>query len=423
MPDATATTPLHRLIVAAAIAVAAIRITLPTLTHVAVGAGYGDFSSYYYGARVALAGGSPYDLAALDELAKAEIGRSVNPYIYPPPFLLVMAPLAALPVRAARLTWLALELVVMGGAMLLLRRLLGVAGDPKTATLLIAVALATFAPLYDNLLMGQVNFLVMVLLLAGLGRLLCGRDVSGGAFIGAAAIVKMSPALLLLWAVLRGRWRALLGAAAAAAVLALASFAVAGPAVQREFYLEVLPGFSQRFPEVKLRVDWIGNHSLPSAVAALLPGDRPRRLSPAAQAFSGVASLALLAATAWACNGKTRDPRVLLTEASMFLVLMVAFPVFAFEHHLVHLLLPIGILAIGATQGMVTARMAAWLGVGYVLLAIPPAEIQSIERWTGAALPWGVLHHAVREMKLVGMMIVFVTLFTARRRAAQVATA
>ncbi|HVS03016.1 MAG TPA: hypothetical protein VMT16_09620 [Thermoanaerobaculia bacterium] len=49
-----------------------------------------DFDSYHYAARVAAAGGDPYDLAALDRAAAAEGWRVVHPYFYPPPFLLAM---------------------------------------------------------------------------------------------------------------------------------------------------------------------------------------------------------------------------------------------------------------------------------------------------------------------------------------------
>ena len=51
-----------------------------------------DFATYYYACRVAAEGGDPYVRGQLGQAARADGSRrGVHPFLYPPPFLLLMA--------------------------------------------------------------------------------------------------------------------------------------------------------------------------------------------------------------------------------------------------------------------------------------------------------------------------------------------
>ena len=72
-----------------------------------------DFKTYYYAMDVAWEGGDPYDKKALSANARAdEVPGGTHPFLYPPPFLLVMlwSPSAdrvnsTLQFRVTRITW------------------------------------------------------------------------------------------------------------------------------------------------------------------------------------------------------------------------------------------------------------------------------------------------------------------------------
>lgn len=406
---------LRRVLLASCAAAIALHLGHAAL-QVAKARGPGDFASYYYGARVALEGGDPYDLPALNDLSRLEAGTDVNPYLYPPPLLVPCAPLALLPQRTARLVWLSLEIAAMAGALALLKRLLAPAAGALAdwLPLLLLLLAASFAPLYDNFLMGQVNFMVLVLLLLGLERLARSRDIAAGALLGAAAMIKMSPALLCGWLALKGRYRAVASAIVAFVLFSVASLPLAGPSSQLHFYRDVLPRFSHGFPDVRLRIDWFGNHSLPSAIQALWPGPYPMRLSGPARAISFGVEAVLLVLAAWTCRRRSSDPPTLLLEASIVIVLMVAFPVFTFDHHLAYLLLPMALMAVIAAQGALGKAWIPWLGLAYALLAMPLSFLATLDRLEGSAA-FQTLVSVLRKEKLIGIGILLAALIVIRK--------
>ena len=370
--------PLRRFVLFSCLAVAALRVGLPVLGQVLRGPAR-DFASYYYAGRVVREGGNPYRGSELNERSREETGRAVNPYIYPPPFLLVCTGLAGLSIDTARRVWFVLELAGLAACLYVLGRMLK--RLEMDGVLLLGVVAVTFPPLYENLVMGQVNALVLLLILLGLERLGEGSERAAGALLGAAAIIKMSPALLVVWLLVRRRFSAVVGALASAVGLMLLALPVVGPASFRHFFGQLLPGFSSGFPGVALRVDWVGNHSLPSLVQLFAPGERPRQLSDSARMLSiGIEAVLLLMVLAW-CLRRPWSARGSLGEASAILVLMVSFPVYVYDHHLVYLLLPIGLVAAAISRRELSGRWPALVAGAYALLAVPPSGFGVLAQW------------------------------------------
>ncbi len=395
MPEETAR--LTRPLVVALLLLAAVKAVVPTL-HMAVKPGRpGDFGSYYFAARVLGEGGNPYDLDRLNELAVREIHHRVNPYLYPPPFLLLVMPFSRLPFHPARIAWFFLELLGLAACLILLHRIVG--ESSRLILLFIAFCGLTYPALYENLLMGQANFLVFLLMLLGIAELIESRDLSAGALLGAAAILKMSPAILLLYLVCRRRFRAVAAAVGSALLLSILSLAAVPAAWQIFFYAKLLPSFSRRFPLVHLRVDWIGNHSLPALAASLFPSSSPLVLSGTARIASLLLELLILALLVYLVTRGGGARTSLLTGISLFTIPMVAFPVFAYEHHLLYLLLPLSVGVSAAMRGAVPRRCGPLLGVAYGLLAIPPAQLALASRSLGAG------RRLVSQVKLSGIFL------------------
>jgi hypothetical protein len=193
-----------------------------------------DFSAYWAAAHQLNAGTSPYTPLQLEGPYAPQ--RQFL-YLYPPPLAAVMTPLAALfsDYRVAAWVWAAI------GALLLIVSIRTLARSERIGErypllsgrgrwLLVAAAFA-FPPVVGELVMGNVHFLLLWLLtLAWLG-IARGDPVGrlrGGALAGIAAVVKVFPGLLLLWALLARAPRVAIGLLIGAGLAALLALPLTG---------------------------------------------------------------------------------------------------------------------------------------------------------------------------------------------------
>ncbi|WP_393952601.1 glycosyltransferase 87 family protein [Streptomyces murinus] len=131
-------------------------------------------------------------------------------------------------------------------------------------------ALALFEPLRDTTFsFGQVNVVLLALVLTDARLLSSGRGRWAGAGIGLAAAIKLTPALFIGLLLLAGRRRAAAQATAvAAAVTALA--ALVDPAASRFYWTRALWDTSRVG-----RLDYVSNQSLQGVLARLGETGRP----------------------------------------------------------------------------------------------------------------------------------------------------
>lgn len=147
---------------------------------------------------------------------------------YPPPFLLIAAPLALLPYLAALALW---QAATLGAAVATATRI-----APGRATILAALAApATFVCLGH----GQNAFLTASLLSGGLW-LLDRRPIAAGLLLGCLAYKPQFALLLPVVLLAAGEWRAFAGAAAASLTLVAATMLLWGWPVWQAF-IDSLP--------------------------------------------------------------------------------------------------------------------------------------------------------------------------------------
>jgi len=151
--------------------------------------------------------------------ARAILFQNKDPYIdfsfnsFSPFFYVVIAPLALVPDYAASLLWSLLSLGFLIGVVGLTRAMVEQTLAPKR------LARPWWGPLFagtlitDNLYLGQSNLLALFLVCCALYALLVGHDLRAGALLSVAIAWKLTPALFLFYFALKGRLRALLGAA------------------------------------------------------------------------------------------------------------------------------------------------------------------------------------------------------------------
>jgi hypothetical protein len=170
-----------------------------------------DFLAYEAGADALASGQSPFG-------AKDSLGLA---YVYPPAIALVVLPLQLLG-RAAPVAWYALSVAVFAAGVAALRRALAPREGERSGSvaLELGVPLALVAlPLASGLLRGQIGPILAGLVALGAAEVARGREVRGGAWLGAAAALKATPVLAVLALAFDRRPRAFAGALAAAALL------------------------------------------------------------------------------------------------------------------------------------------------------------------------------------------------------------
>ena len=184
---------------------------------------YTDFTQWWVAGRQALNGqtASLFDPTEFIKIQAALAGSGVvyATWPYPPTFLLILAPLAALPYIAAFLVW---DLLTLAGCVatvfFIVRRL------P-------AIALVLAGPFTAwNFVGGQNGFLTASLFGAAL-LFLERRHVLAGVFVGCLTYKPQFGILVPLALVASVEWRALVSAAVTATLLASASIVVLGTGV------------------------------------------------------------------------------------------------------------------------------------------------------------------------------------------------
>jgi hypothetical protein len=243
-----------------------------------------DFDAFHIAGRMVWRGdiAQAYHLPSLLEVQQALTGeQAFLPWTYPPPFNLVVAALAPLPIGLAYLVFAGSTLAAY---LLVLRRIAG----PLFATVIVALAPALFIAVAG----GQNGFLTGTLIgLAGLG-LLGGRTLAGLP-LGLMVIKPHLAVGLAVGALVLRRWRCLAVAAATAALALALSTAVLGPAIW--------PAFLGGVDEAKafLAAGAYPLFRMISVYAWLRSLDLPAALALAAQGATAVAVLSLIPLALW----------------------------------------------------------------------------------------------------------------------------
>src|SRR5215471_15880957 len=167
-----------------------------------------DFNVYYFAAREIIGGRDPYTNS---------LGPSTT-YLYPPLLAQALAPLALLPLPVVAYVWFLVSAASLAAAAAMSAKL--VTGEtarpieyagrtqsesarPWLVWVLAVAVLIRFA--LDTFDMGQVNAVVVALSVAHLYLLGRGRRTGSAIALAVATAIKLSPALLVLYHLSRGR--------------------------------------------------------------------------------------------------------------------------------------------------------------------------------------------------------------------------
>lgn len=247
-------------------------------------------------------------------------------YIYPPSFALLVAPLGLLSDGVAAAVWLGIEQASLAVALIVVVRWLR---PTRWAVAALLFATLTFYPLWVDVVQGQANLLVLLLVTVGIVGILRGQPAFGAA-IGAAAALKLTPVILIVWLLLERRFRA--------AAFVLGGFALLTGAGFILRFHDTLTYFSQVLPALARGTAFYANQSLAGVL------DRTLSTNPYTQpwiALSWVSVLVIAAAVIligwwwW----QTR-PQAALARGAAFIPLIPLLSSVTWTHHLV-IVLPV----------------------------------------------------------------------------------
>ena len=171
---------------------------------------FNDFDFYWASARLITRGRDPYDLVQMHQVL-ASIGlhpSSAMGYAYPLALAYLMVPLSFLPPLVAGLVFSGISLVALAAAATML--LAPLRGLWWVERLAIAFAIGSFVPITGSLRMGQINLLVLLLLVVAF------RGLARASTLALAGAIKLSP-VVGLFSFPPSQWwsrRGLLGGAA-----------------------------------------------------------------------------------------------------------------------------------------------------------------------------------------------------------------
>ena len=202
---------------------------------------------------------------------------NVDVYEYPPPFLILPRALAvtAPDFLHFRMIWFALNGAVVLSGLLVVARIMGpVAG---TRALLLSPLVFASDHTISTLQIGNLQAMVIALAMLAMVFLARGRYLTGGALLAYATLSKLFPGMLIVYLLVRRRWRALEWTVGLSTALVVISLLDTGWAPYHAF-LHQLPRLlgGEAFPAFRNPASIAKNYSVPGMVFKLqlfgLPG-------------------------------------------------------------------------------------------------------------------------------------------------------
>jgi hypothetical protein len=370
-----------------------------------------DLDVNLVGARQLMRGHDIYDVVA----SRADGIRHVSPamryafrdtfssFVGAPLVAVLHAPLTALDHADAAALFRFVNLVAMIGALLLVSRTL-----PRVSRAAgVAVALGAAAlsyPLVITLSLGQFHGLVMIGLALGIWGASRDRWTVAGIGLGIATMLKLSPILLIVYLVVRGKRQVVMPAALTACGLTVASMLAGEPLATVTWVRDVLP-------QVSRGTLYVSNQSLPAAVGRLAAGssDVMAHASLGSVRYVGIVIVLAGCGVVWRCSRAQRGIHPLELGA-VILVMVLAGPL-SWHHYYAWTLIPIVLLCdMRLWLRLSRLRRATALaagGLAIMLLTVPirhqPGEIAGdlSARLRGMPYPMaGLLLFAVAWMLL-----------------------
>jgi alpha-1,2-mannosyltransferase len=369
-----------------------------------------DSAVYRAGALTLLHGDPLYDASTL----APEPWWALLPFTYPPTAALLFVPLAIVPTQVA---WGVLTAISVLAMALVVRVAIGslpkpAAGarwwsSPARATLVFSVVLLGLEPVWRTIFLGQINLILMALVVLDVLVVTSRGGRGGGVMVGIAAAVKLTPLIFVVHLFLAGK--------RADAVRALVTFLGL-----QLLMLLLIPGDTIRYWTKTISdtgrigpVHWAGNQSLNGLM------NRVTDLAPwASKAAIGLSALLAIPAIWLMLRFHRRGQALAALLVSAFFGLL-ASPI-SWSHHWVWAVPLIVLLISRLPQTTPATAWRRWLGTGAVIAVFISCVLLVLPNGRNIELHWkfwqGVLGNAYILMPLVLAAVLVARWIRLRRR-------
>ena len=311
-----------------------------------------DFVQDYSSARNLLSGKPIYRSIgeSMYEYLERKADLIIPPNAHPPTSVLLVIPFVWTDYVHASMLWNFVSLLALGASLVIITSELGY--HPSISeSLLMLVAFAVWPPLWFHIMEGQFGLIVLLLMTLAWRASRRGRDAAAGCMIGLAAAIKIFPAAVLLYFVLRRRWRAVIFGILSFFLVTAITLLVVGIDAYRSYFaiLQFLAG----------RHTYARNMSLNGFFSLLF--------HPPLSVLLFLTGSALILATIY--REGTRKIRDFDVEFALMLTSTLLLSTITWQHSFVVLLLP---LAICSARFSIADTTSRWLLVGsWILMAVP----------------------------------------------------
>jgi Glycosyltransferase family 87 len=277
------------------------------------------------------------------DLNESDLFVEIN--AHPPTSILLLIPFGALPYREALFRWNLLSLGMFAVSLALVWRGLRIPRSVRSVFPATTLSLLCF-PLLVHIHFGQITLLILLLLTGVWTADRADRRILAGVLLGTAVTIKLFPAVLFLYFIVRKRWRTVASGLVSIALITMLTASILGIHAYRAYVNDVLPNVA------KYRGLWF-NLSLPGYWTKLFDPPRefsfiqPITRSPVLASISIYSTCVLILGTlAWfIVRARTRTELDLSFGLTMTAMLLVS-PI-TWDHYLLLLLVP---LAMAWTQ-------------------------------------------------------------------------
>ena len=301
-----------------------------------------DFTVYRWGGHEVMHGLRLY-------LAQFTQGHNREWFTYPPFAAVLFVPIAALPYLVGAVIWQLISVLALAVASLVTLKLAGYQPSRAVIAAVVTVGIA-LEPVYHTLYLGQVNLILLALILVDMWRAAGRRPAGIG--VGIAAAIKLTPLIFIALFLVTRRFRDALTAAGTFAACALIGYLVA-PQASGLYWHHLF------FDTSRVGAPYISNQSPYAAVLRIGGSDfHPGHWYLAIPAVLGIAGLIVAAVLA-------RHDEWLGAATVMGTTALLVSPI-SWTHHWVWILPALVILVRGGRR----ARIAAALT--FVLFVVAP---------------------------------------------------
>jgi hypothetical protein len=321
-----------------------------------------DSYTYTMAATALAEGENPYDTDLINARAPESIGF-VFPYLYPPPLAVAMGPLVSRGPFAIHDGFVVLGVLLALVNGWLVWRIAAPRARARGWLVLMLGFLAVTGPVVSSIRLGQINSVVVFLVLVALLAETRNRSWIAGGALACAILLKLTPFVFVAGLVFRARWRTLLATTVSAAVIVGGSIVAAGTDVWSHYIERMLTPLPFS-PPMSLRglSEWAGEQlGFPDSVATTL------------------ALVVITAAVAWMvrCLPRLRDTESTWSFLALFSLLVSPL---TWHHHYYLALLPYGVgLVQRVDEGAPSRAVWLWAGLAVATLLRYPGVLSPIK--------------------------------------------